>query len=120
VKPAFHKLFSEFKLGQHVLRNRMFVSAHMTMMVDGGVPGEQQAAYYRARAAGGVGLIVMESAAVHRSAIRGGSVIDATSDAVSSRARNHAAQGWLACDCLCPFGSFQRAPQGHTARVNKS
>jgi len=81
VKPTFDKLFTEFKLGQHVLRNRMFVSAHMTMMVNDGVPSEQQAAYYRARAAGGVGLIVMESAAVHRLAVRGGSVIDATSDA---------------------------------------
>jgi len=81
VKPVFHKLFSEFRLGQHALRNRMFVSAHMTMMVKDGVPSEQQAAYYRARAAGGVGLIVMESAAVHKSAVRGGNLIDATSDA---------------------------------------
>jgi len=81
VKPLFPRLFSEYRLGRHVLRNRMFVSAHMTMMVSNGVPSEQQAAYYRARAAGGVGLIVMESAAVHGSAVRGGSVIDATSDA---------------------------------------
>ena len=81
MKPVFDKLFSEYHLGQQVLRNRMFVSAHMTMMVSNGVPSEQQAAYYRARAAGGVGLIVMESAAVHKSAVRGGSVIDATSDA---------------------------------------
>ena len=77
---AFPQLFSPIQLGRHRIRNRMFITGHMTMMVTGGVPNEQQAAYYEARAKGGVGMIVMEAAAVHPTGARGGSVIDATRD----------------------------------------
>ena len=77
---AFAHLFSPIQLGRHRIRNRMFITGHMTMMVTGGVPNEQQAAYHEARAKGGVGMIVMEAAAVHPTSARGGSVIDATRD----------------------------------------
>ena len=76
----FPHLFSPFRLGGHSLRNRIFVTGHMTMMVSNGLPNEQQAAYYEARARGGVGMVVMEGAAVHGTGLRGQSVIDATSD----------------------------------------
>ncbi|MHA1599657.1 MAG: oxidoreductase, partial [Alphaproteobacteria bacterium] len=76
----FPHLFSPIQLGRHRIRNRMFITGHMTMMVTGGVPNEQQAAYYEARAKGGVGMIVMEAAAVHSTGMRGGNVIDATRD----------------------------------------
>lgn len=59
----------------------MFISGHMTMMVTDGAPDAQQAAYYSARAEGGVGLIVTEAAAVHPSGLRSGKVIDASTDA---------------------------------------
>ncbi|MDP6069748.1 MAG: FAD-dependent oxidoreductase [Alphaproteobacteria bacterium] len=78
---VFPNLFSAFDLGRYRFRNRIFVTGHMTMMVTGGVPNDQQVAYYKERARGGVGLIVMEAAAVHKTALRGGSVIDASDDA---------------------------------------
>ena len=77
---SFPTLFSPFRLRGHRLRNRMFITGHMTMMVSDGVPSEAQAAYYAARATGGVGMIVMEAAAVHPSGWRGNSVIDASQD----------------------------------------
>lgn len=49
---TFPHLFAPFRLGDHDLRNRIFVTGHMTMMVTGGVPNEQQAAYYAARGDG--------------------------------------------------------------------
>lgn len=77
---AFPHLFSPIQLERHRVRNRMFITGHMTMTVTGGVPSEQQAASYEARAKGGVGMIVMEAAAVYPTGVRGGSVIDATRD----------------------------------------
>ena len=78
---AFAHLLSPIQLGRLRIRNRTFITGHMTMMVTGGVPNEQQAAYHEARAKGGVGMIVMEAAAVHPTGARGGSGIDATRDA---------------------------------------
>ncbi len=77
---AFPHLFSPIQPRRHRVHNRMFITGHMTMMVAGGVPNAQQAAYHEARAKGCVGMIVMEAAAVHPTGARGGSVIDATRD----------------------------------------
>lgn len=53
-------LFAPFSLGPLRLRNR-FVMAPMTREFSpGGVPGQDVAAYYRRRAAAGVGLIITE------------------------------------------------------------
>ena len=98
--PAFPHLFSPFRLGGQVLRNRIFVTGHMTMMVEDGVPSAQQAAYYATRAAGGVGMIVMEAAAVHSSGLRGGKVIDATRD-----------------DCIAGYASIAEVCGGHGVPV---
>jgi 2,4-dienoyl-CoA reductase-like NADH-dependent reductase (Old Yellow Enzyme family) len=77
----FPHLFTPLSLGGVTFKNRVFVTGHMTMMVSDGVPNARQAAYHRARARGGVALIVMEAAAVHATALRGGRVIDASRDA---------------------------------------
>ena len=77
----FPRLFSPLAVGPLTLKNRIFVTGHMTMMVTGGVPSEAQAAYYAARARGGVAMIVTEAAAVHETGLRGGSVLSAAGDA---------------------------------------
>ena len=51
------------------MKNRILSTAHMTTLVAGGVPTADLAAYHEARAAGGAGLIILEVAAVHETAI---------------------------------------------------
>ncbi len=64
----FPRLFSPLRLGSLQLRNRIFSSGHDTVMAQRGLVSEQLIAYQRARAAGGVGLIVVQVAAVHPTA----------------------------------------------------
>ena len=61
-------LFSPVSIGTLALRNRIVMSAMTRGFSPGGVPGQDVAAYYRARAAGGVGLIITEAVAVQRAA----------------------------------------------------
>ena len=58
-------LFSPITLGPVTLRNRILSTGHMTGMISAGVPTPAFKAYHAARAAGGAGLIITESAAVH-------------------------------------------------------
>jgi 2,4-dienoyl-CoA reductase-like NADH-dependent reductase (Old Yellow Enzyme family) len=67
---AIDTLFRPFKLGSLELANR-FVMAPMTRtFAPNGVPGEANAAYYRRRAEGGVGLILSEGTVIDRPASR--------------------------------------------------
>ena len=43
-------LWSPLRLGPVTVRNRIVFSAHLTNYADGGLPTEQHAAYYEARA----------------------------------------------------------------------
>jgi 2,4-dienoyl-CoA reductase (NADPH2) len=52
-------------LGPLTLRNRIVFSAHLTNFAHEGHPSAQHAAYYAARAAGGVGLIITEEHSTH-------------------------------------------------------
>ena len=53
-------LFSPVSLGTLQLRNRFAMAPMTRVKSPGGVPNDENAAYYRARAAGGVGLIITE------------------------------------------------------------
>src|SRR6201991_3118564 len=53
-------LWSPLDLGPVTVRNRIVFSAHLTNYARDGLPTEQHAAYYAARAAGGSGLIITE------------------------------------------------------------
>jgi 2,4-dienoyl-CoA reductase-like NADH-dependent reductase (Old Yellow Enzyme family) len=67
VKPdAFPRLLAPLTVRGRRLRNRIVLTAHTTSFGQDGVPGARARAYYEARAAGGVGLIVMEPLPVHR------------------------------------------------------
>ncbi|WP_305092400.1 mycofactocin system FadH/OYE family oxidoreductase 2 [Prescottella sp. R16] len=63
----YPRLFSPLRLGAHTLRNRVVFTAHLTNSAREGLPTAQHAAYYAARAAGGVGMIVTEEHCVHPS-----------------------------------------------------
>lgn len=58
-------LFSPLRLGPVVVPNRVVFSAHLTNYAVDGMPSDQHAAYYEARARGGAGLIVTEEHSTH-------------------------------------------------------
>jgi 2,4-dienoyl-CoA reductase-like NADH-dependent reductase (Old Yellow Enzyme family) len=64
----FPRLFSPLRIGSLEIRNRILSSGHDTVMAEGGLIGDRLIAYQQARAAGGVGLIVVQVASVHPSA----------------------------------------------------
>jgi mycofactocin system FadH/OYE family oxidoreductase 2 len=61
----YRYLFSPLQLGPVTVANRIVFAAHLTNYAERGLPSEQHAAYYAARAAGGAGLIITEEHSVH-------------------------------------------------------
>jgi mycofactocin system FadH/OYE family oxidoreductase 2 len=62
---AYRYLWRPLRLGPITVRNRIVFSAHLTNYARDGLPTEQHAAYYEARAAGGAGLIITEEHSTH-------------------------------------------------------
>ncbi len=62
---TYRYLWTPMQLGPVTTRNRLVFSAHLTNYALDGRPTEQHAAYYAARAAGGVGLIITEEHSTH-------------------------------------------------------
>ena len=62
---AYRYLWTPLQLGPVEVRNRIVFSAHLTNYARNGLPTEQHAAYYAARAAGGTGLIITEEHSTH-------------------------------------------------------
>jgi 2,4-dienoyl-CoA reductase (NADPH2) len=59
-------LFQPIRLGSLTVSNRIVFSAHLTnYATQDGLPSEQHAAYYAARARGGAGLIITEEHSTH-------------------------------------------------------
>jgi 2,4-dienoyl-CoA reductase (NADPH2) len=61
----YRHLFTPLRLGPVTVANRIVFSAHLTNYATDGIPTEQHAAYYAARAAGGAGLIITEEHSTH-------------------------------------------------------
>jgi 2,4-dienoyl-CoA reductase-like NADH-dependent reductase (Old Yellow Enzyme family) len=61
----YEHLFSPLRIGPLTVKNRVVFSAHLTNYAQDGLPSEQHAAYYAARAAGGAGLIITEEHSTH-------------------------------------------------------
>ena len=61
----YRHLFTPLRLGPVVVPNRIVFAAHLTNYASDGLPTEQHAAYYGARAAGGAGLIITEEHSTH-------------------------------------------------------
>ena len=64
----FPLLFSPLRLRNLEIRNRVLSTGHQTFLARDGLPGEDLIAYHEARARGGAGLIIVESARFHASA----------------------------------------------------
>lgn len=62
---ASRYLWTPLAIGPVTTRNRIVFSAHLTNYARAGLPTEQHAAYYEARAAGGTGLIITEEHSTH-------------------------------------------------------
>ncbi len=80
VMSGYPRLFEPLELGSHVVKNRIVSSGHDTVMVEHGRITDRLVAYHEARAAGGVGLIVVQVAAVHETARYTTHVLMATDD----------------------------------------
>ncbi|MEM5388777.1 FAD-dependent oxidoreductase [Paraburkholderia phymatum] len=64
---AYPHLFSPFLLGSLLLRNRIVMAPMSTQLADDeGNVSERQIAFYRERARGGTGMIIVEFCCVHR------------------------------------------------------
>jgi len=68
--PGTETLFRPFRVGRLEMKNRIVMAPMTRNMAPGGVPGAANAAYYRRRAEGGVGLILSEGTVVDRPAAR--------------------------------------------------
>jgi len=77
----FSHLFSPHEIRGHEFRNRIFSSAHQTILAQGGSPGEDMAAYHEARARGGAGLIMIESSRPYSDDVSASYYIDSSTDA---------------------------------------
>lgn len=65
----FPHLFAPLKIRKTKIRNRILSTGHQTNLGEGGAPGDKLIAYHEARAKGGAGLIVVESARFHATAL---------------------------------------------------
>ncbi len=74
-------LFSPHEIRGHEFRNRIFSSAHQTILAVNGSPGEEMAAYHEARARGGAGLIMIESSRPFSDDVSASYYIDSSTNA---------------------------------------
>ncbi len=58
-------LLAPGRIGRHEIKNRVWMSAHATLLVKDHLFTDEHVAYYVERAKGGVGVITMEAMAVH-------------------------------------------------------
>ena len=94
----FPLLFSPLAIGPVTIANRIVSSGHDTVMAEGGCVTDQLVAYHRARAQGGVGLIVAQVAGVHESARYTSHMLMASDDSCIEGYRQLA-------DAVHPFGT---------------
>ena len=62
----FPHVFEPLTLRHRTLTSRITFGAHTANMAEGGLPGDRHIGYYRERALGGAGMIVVEPVPVHR------------------------------------------------------
>ena len=78
---SFSHLFTPHNIGPVTVPNRIMSTAHQTILARNGAPSEDMAAYHEARAKGGAGLIVIESARPFKDDVSQSYYIDASTDA---------------------------------------
>ncbi|MBD3666148.1 FAD-dependent oxidoreductase [Sulfitobacter aestuariivivens] len=93
-------LLSPLTVNGHTLRNRIFSTGHMAVMLKDNLPTKRMVAYHEARARGGAGLIIIEAARAHPSGMSGRPAIRAYDDA-----------------CIQGYAQIAHACQQHGAKV---
>jgi 2,4-dienoyl-CoA reductase-like NADH-dependent reductase (Old Yellow Enzyme family) len=96
----FKHLFTPHEIRGQEIRNRIFSTAHQTILARNGAPTEEMAAYHEARARGGAGLIVMESSRPNSDEVSAPYYLDTSTDA-----------------CIPGYRMVARAVHRHGARV---
>jgi 2,4-dienoyl-CoA reductase-like NADH-dependent reductase (Old Yellow Enzyme family) len=96
----FPHLFSPLRIGPVTVPNRIVSSGHDTVMAVDGKVSDQLLAYQEARAAGGVGLIVVQVAGIHPTARYSSHVLMADVDS-----------------CVPGLAALARAVHGHGAVI---
>jgi len=97
---SFKLLFSPLKLRQCEIRNRILSTGHQTYLAKGGLPSDEMAAYHEARARGGAGLIILEAARFHKTALSDSPELVVASD-----------------DCIVGYRKIADAVHQHGAKV---
>jgi len=97
---GFERLFSPLTIRSVTFRNRVLSTGHQTFLARQGQITDELIAYHRARAAGGAGAIIVESARFHDTAFSDLPEIHATTD-----------------DCIDGYRSLAEAVQGEGARI---
>jgi 2,4-dienoyl-CoA reductase-like NADH-dependent reductase (Old Yellow Enzyme family) len=69
VGAMFEHVFSPLRLRHTTLQARINFGAHTANMSEGGLPSDRHLGYYRERALGGAGMIVVEPVPVHRTGV---------------------------------------------------
>ncbi len=77
---SFKHLFTPHEIRGLEIRNRIFSTAHQTILAENGAPGEKMAAYHEARARGGAGLIIIESSRPYSDDVSASYYIDSSTD----------------------------------------
>ena len=98
--PSFPMLLAPLRLGRVEIRNRILSTGHQTFLARDGIPGEDLIAYHAARAAGGAGLIIVESARFHASSFTDYPELVVTEDR-----------------CIPGYRALAQAVHGHGARI---
>jgi len=65
----FPHVLEPLTIRHRTLTSRINFGAHTANMAEGGLPGDRHVGYYRERALGGAGMIVVEPVPVHRTAV---------------------------------------------------
>lgn len=84
-RDGYERLLSPVDIGPVTLKNRVMNSAHQTSLTEGNLPNDDFIAYHAERADGGVGLVVLEAHAAHRTAINTPAAIDGTNPKLIDR-----------------------------------
>ena len=65
----FPHVFEPLTVRHRTLKSRITFGAHTANMAEGGLPGDRHISYYRERALGGAGMIVVEPLPIHPTAV---------------------------------------------------
>ena len=116
---AFPLLLSPLRIGRTTLRNRIVSAGHDTTLPTDGTVNDALVAYQEARAAGGVGLIVVQVAGVHESARYTSHILMATDDGCIPGYRRladrvHAHGAAIVGQVFHPGREIMESQDGHT------